>query len=1060
MDGLDGGGSAALSSDTASTPDPLLAATPADTSPATALCRPRAETAGGARLGPSRYRSFVQGGLVHWPMALGVFAIFCLFAPCWWGDEALVFRDVAYWHANTLHWTVQQWQTGVPPLWNDYQGLGGNWVGQGTTTVFYPGTWLLLLGTTSFQQAYTLVIALHLVLAGVATFYLSRVVGLRPEAAGLAALSYMLSGPVLVQHANWPFLISAAWFPLALAGLWRVWIKGQLAGLVVAAASLALMVLGGEPQAVGLWLFAAVVLWIAGRWHGGASQVLCVPIKRSSHAGVSLRIPGNQRFGIRSIYKVPVILVVLVLAGLASLVQLWPLWETAQGSTRQLKSEPRTLQAAIVAGVSGQSDWTQLTDGLLGQPPPDSQAAQALQYSQPPWMWLTLFSGNVYGTWRSVHARWDRLLPASDRLWNPTLYLGTMPALWVLGAWLVGLQAPLRALRIRWMRGRSWRDTASRRVRIHVPRDLESSTDEYRLLSTWLAGSVILFAFISCGWYGAVWLVTELRMLFQAEITTPSWGPHVGGGYWMLTTLVPGFDQFRYPAKWWLGANLAWSLAAGLAAQQLFPTSALTTCRRARARWRRICRVQMLLIIIACLLLLGLWAISLSPWFVARFFAATQQAPLDPWMGALNPTAALLDVHLALLQSLAVGALCLGCLSWWYAQLNSRSSKPAVAGWGIVALLVIHVADCCLANGWLIQTAPADFWRREVVWDRSVENPYHPDHPAGLASTHQRLYVPGHVFSQYHWTELQEKWGNDWVFQPTSKLAWQALFSMRATGTPHFHLGEQLPVLNAEQTLEPAEISLLRKWAERERDRAESATSLSLPTPEFWRRYLRSQGVRYQVAINSNQQLEVRTVPNSPPPVWWVDQWEVRARPSDRSPQRLLDDLRSIWLADGSLPDTPQRVVLDRPLPVPEPVVAIEAGDMSSRWVTVHSSLGAAEAAEEVESTIQGGVIDFSWEPGARRAVVRSPSQALTVWRQAFDPGWIALLTDDRGQTSSVEVVPAQRYLTAVPIPAGQYEVELLYRPNWYVFGAPLSLLGWCLLWFLWFRLKHSRTSP
>ena len=219
MDGLDGGGSAALSSDTASTPDPSPAATPADTSPARPLCRPRAGTAGGARLGPSRYWSFVPGVLVHWPLALGVFAIFCLFAPCWWGDETLVFRDVAYWHANTLHWTVHQWQTGSPPLWNDYQGLGGSWVGQGTTTVFYPGTWLLLLGTTSFQQAYTLVIALHLVLAGVATFYLSRVVGLRHEAAGLAALSYMLSGPVLVQHANWPFLISAAWFPLALAGL-------------------------------------------------------------------------------------------------------------------------------------------------------------------------------------------------------------------------------------------------------------------------------------------------------------------------------------------------------------------------------------------------------------------------------------------------------------------------------------------------------------------------------------------------------------------------------------------------------------------------------------------------------------------------------------------------------------------------------------------------------------------------------------------------------------------------------------------------------------------------
>ncbi len=930
-----------------------------------------------------------------WPW-VGTVVLLLLFGPVLIGDRILAFRDAAYWHMNTLQWTAAQWQSGSVPLWNDIHGLGVNWVGQGTTTVFYPGTWLLALPFGQFGQRYALVIVLHLMLCGWGCFRLARDLGVETTAAWFAALTFAFSGPVLALHGNWPFLIGAAWLPSALSGLWRALVLGQSTGKWLVAVAISLMILGGEPQAALLWLLAAMGL-------------VLVQVVQHRPNSSSKDVDRHSRV-LRLWQSVRTVFIVGLLAAGGSCVQWWSLWESSQASTRVLRPAPVNIYQAAALWQSGAPDWMSQTKmGLLGSPEPHSQAEQALQFSQPPWHWATLFVGNAMGTWRSFHARWDRHLAANDRVWNPTLYAGVITAVLVLahGSGLCSVVWRYRRLGRRGQR--RWQLANAARDNPELDGDGKRRANR-TLANTWLWLALLGFGLGSCGWYGAGWLWVEIQTVWSGSAATPSVGAHVGGVYWWLTLLCPGFDQFRYPAKLWIVAALAWSLLGSLELSNWISAARMKRPARIRPRVNR--RALLSVTIVLLLLLLSL-AVTSSPWFIGRFFRAFQVVPLDPWLGALHVPRALLEIHLSIIQSLVVSGLLCG---WLFAQRCSQS-----AGWGWI-LVAISVVDITINHAWLVQTVDAKVLTDSTVWD-AKNSPYRGPVAAERSLGQQRFWYEPELMHEHRWQQLSEKWGEAWPWQPIDKLTWQAIFSMRATGAPQFHLAQNIPSVNVEQTLDPIGPTLLRD------ELARTVRSLPKETGQvLWRSYLRSLGVRYWLGWASPagtgatpRALQWTTLPETPPPVWLAEQWEVRSPVSIHAPvAEQAADMAAVWFENETILDSPVRVVLDQQVAFPSPTATVDA------------------------TGNENGIVQWEFTQQEKSAIVKAERPVIVVWRQWHAPGWWAVVQTPDGATQWQPTFAVQRIFTGLVLPPGEHQVRLIYFPIWFWLGGLITLLTWC----------------
>ncbi|MBL8890970.1 MAG: hypothetical protein JNL67_13395 [Planctomycetaceae bacterium] len=961
-----------------------------------------------------------------WPI-VGALILCLLFAPVLSGRNILAFRDAAYWHSNTLQWTATQWQAGKVPLWNDLHGLGVNWVGQGTTAVFYPGTWLLAIPVGEFGQRYAAIIVLHLLLAGWGVFGLARVWNLSPLAAWFGALTFTLSGPVLALHGNWPFLIGATWLPWSLAGLWQAIVQRRRAGVWNAGLALALMVLGGEPQAVVLWMLAAMSLL--------GIQALNAPTPQ--HAGLATAAKWSCLWT-----SSRTVLAIAVLATAASCVQWWPLWETSQASTRAIRDNPTNVYQALELWNSRAPDWAARTQqGLLGQPKRDSPADHALQFSQPPWHWGTLFAGNVMGTWRWVHARWDRHLAANDRVWNPTLYAGATTGALVCSRFGALLLLLIRRVRL----GNRGRRLYRRRIGASDPQAAWDSNDSIRrhtLVEIWLWLILVLFGLGSCGWYGPVWLWTEIQAALGFAVETPSVGPHVGSVYWWLTLWCPGFDQFRYPAKLWIYAALAWSLLASFEFERWFVSPHKTSWSSRVAGWPRALRRPMLSVTLLLLLLLSVLGITISRPFVERFSQAFEQVPIDPWLGGLQVSQALLEVHLSLMQACVVCGLLLAGL-WWRHRCPS-----AWWGWCIVA---ITVADLTIGNAWMVQSIDRRALTDKTPWDRS-ESPYLDPLSSERSLAQQRFWHEPELLQQHRLRQMSEKWGDYWPWQPVDKWTWQSIYSMRATGAPQFHLTQGIPSVNVEHTLEPAAFTFLRDEVARE--------VRSLPEEEgqfLWRSYLRGMGVRHGLSWTVDlanprkpAKLQWITLPETPAAVWLATDWEVRPR---NQPATSADDwkadLGSIWLHEHQITDSPERPILDDGPASPSHA----AGTMSTATTAPDGS---------------AGIISWQYTEQEKSAVVKSVRPVVVIWRQGHDPGWWAVVVSNGDSPKWQATTAVHRLFTGVVLPPGEHRVLLVYWPRWYWIGGAITLLSWCGLFGVWMlrwisplrQLRQRERSP
>ena len=477
-----------------------------------------------------------------------------LLATALTGQERIAFRDVSHFYTPLYDYVAERQASSWLPLWNDLDHTGLPLAGETTTAFYYPlriAIWSLRL---SPEVSIAWYVWLHLSIAALTAWIAARWHGTSQTAAAFAAASYALSGPVFFLHTNLPFLVSAAWIPIALAPMLcsHKSLQGRRSAWI--GFSLSMMILGGDPQTAFHCLLLLFGVQISQRIR---------------------RLPSVMR--LRDLAVAVILCVALTAPQLAASTD-WSLQSDRAASN----------DAGTSSGV--------LSD-LFRPAQPGSSKQESFAFSVAPWHLAELLSPSPFGQLYPINTRMSLRFPDEARMWTPTLYMGLF----------VGLSC--LAIRTRWNR---------------------------RPLDRWFIVALIGIV-ASLGSYGLVWLIQKATGTLAASDES------AGGLYWFMYWLIPGYDAFRYPAKWLPFFVVGLSIST---ARLLDQPSAVERIRRWMAP-------TFLSLFVAAI---STWAIHLSHQIIAS--PLQTWLPKDPFWGPLQISQAWMELTSSLIHSACVtGAL-------------------------------------------------------------------------------------------------------------------------------------------------------------------------------------------------------------------------------------------------------------------------------------------------------------------------------------------------------------------------------------------------------------------
>ncbi len=203
--------------------------------------------------------AIVLYGSVRGDLPVAVESVF--FDPPWEEARPAGFADTATAYERLEAHRLYPWQRflhhsasrGESVLWNPQEGYGAPFFALWRTRVLSPFN--LPLYWFSFAHALWLSVFLKLLVAGWCAYYVGRRFGLHAAGALCMAVAYQLSGPVFLWS-SLPMSDVMPWFPLLVINAERLML-GHVYAWPGAAITIALMLLGGDPESV-----AAVMLFI------------------------------------------------------------------------------------------------------------------------------------------------------------------------------------------------------------------------------------------------------------------------------------------------------------------------------------------------------------------------------------------------------------------------------------------------------------------------------------------------------------------------------------------------------------------------------------------------------------------------------------------------------------------------------------------------------------------------------------------------------------------------------------------------------------------------------
>jgi hypothetical protein len=585
-----------------------------------------------------------------WLAVLGSLA--WLLSPGLVSSQVPAFRDAYHFYYPQAVWLDTCVSNGNWfPTWNHQEGQGVSVSGQPSSALYYPLRVLWHIPSLDVAQRFSIVIGLHLFLAVLGIRLAAKRLGLSNIAAWMSAIAYGLSGPIAFQHTNLIYLCSAAWVGFYVACVlrgvssnsWQQWLGWSGGGLC-----LGLMLLSGDPHtAINLALLTALVLISLGIREGLSTKQVTKATTtenagRRSHGGrrhtsssdnrsrrsSSRNRPALQPLGRQAIGWVLAITVCLAVTPMQWLPALrWSLHS----------------QRANPAADAAQVDSEPITSVLADVTPP---APSTYDFSLSPWHVLTFFAPTLGGHYLPDNSRLFDAIPAEGRMWVPSLFMGTLPAVLM----LTGL-------------GRMRR---------------------FPLMS----GLVVTCFAFSLGHYWLFWLLRELIIDLGAGFLA-SWVPasQIISPYWLLTWL-PGYDMLRYPAKWTVPMMAAGSLLAGQVFDDWFKGDSRSMIRADRLR--QLARRLIILYGVAVAVMLGCLLLDHRGGF-ENWQAYLSQACADAWLGAPQSEA----IWGSLMFAFAIPLFALLIFNW----LDPR----ALSGQSLFPLLLL-VEVTVVNSPWFIYT--------------------------------------------------------------------------------------------------------------------------------------------------------------------------------------------------------------------------------------------------------------------------------------------------------------------------------------------------------------------
>ncbi|MDR3620787.1 MAG: hypothetical protein P4L85_15655 [Paludisphaera borealis] len=629
-------------------------------------------------------------------------------------DHQFAYRDSAHYYYPLYQRVQLEWNEGRWPLWEPEENSGMPLLGNPTAAVLYPGK--VIYAVLPYAWGARIYILAHVALAFAAMVALMRSWRASWTAAGLSALAYTFSGPILFQYCNIIYLVGAAWLPLGVLAADR-WIRlGSRRALLGLAFVLAMQTLGGDPQASYLLGLCACGYAVGVAWTGGRGL-----IEDESADAVAEPASGRKwgRWWIYPLIAAGLIVWIVVTLELARIFPgfrpprppekptpplPWMRWAPLAASiawglvlifflARRRKANRDAALERLGFGLAASAalalaltaaqllpvvEFTQRTSRAAEEGPHD-----IYPFSVEPHRLVEMLWPNVFGTYFSRNACWADLIQLSTvrgKIWAPTLYMG---------CFIVVLA--LRAFSIR--RGASWRVWLS----IVVVVTLLGSFGQYTS-PIWAARLVERSTGV--GWPGIGALdppdVNPLRMdrlLRDGD----------GGIYWTLSNLLPGFRQFRFPSKLMTFSMLGLAALAGFGWDDF-----------CRGRGRR----RGTIALAACLLTLTVGVLAAWQFERPAILRSFEKATLTSSFGPFDPIAAYGETTQSLVQAALVLAI-------GVAVLATAGRRPRLASCAALALVS---ADLAVANHRLIATVPQSLFEAEpevikIIKEAERKNP-------------------------------------------------------------------------------------------------------------------------------------------------------------------------------------------------------------------------------------------------------------------------------------------------------------------------------------------------
>lgn len=698
---------------------------------------------------------------------------------------------------------------------------------------------------------------------------------------------------------------------------------------------MAMMILGGDPQ-----MSYHLMLMSGFYFFGGRST------NRLSNASGNWKWPWTRR------------LVIFVAAPILSLamaaVQVLPSCEWALHSQRVSGDEARNIYDVFLRGVGLQESSYPNEDvsrGLLAAPLADSHKQRVFRYSLGPWRLAELLWPNFSGRLFPENRRWIRVLPAEGPVWAPSIYMGVVPFLLALGAVFVRRGE----LPFRWLR--------------------------------WIA---LLSLTASLGGFGLVWL---LRECFPTLV--PPWiGNAVGGLYWFMNVLLPGYDYFRYPSKLLVPFALTMSLLGGFG---------LDHCCQYPRRFRRWMAIPCGLSFILAVVLFAIQRQAVE--FLNRFEIS------DDWLGPLQSLSAVQELALSLLHTSGITAIV-----WMVLRTTARkgSTLPAWVAWGLV---VATVGDLLIANRWLVPTAPYSLVAQEPALSTVIQKMRDSTPAATQGRAYREMtdhWLPGAWRTESTPTRLSDslQWDHATLF-PKHQLRWNVAYveSLLSMTSRDYQLvldvarsiasragGEKGEIPKEVLDLLAVDIRILPETLLAAEEASGTLIS-DLPPPR-------------PLVVNNATALPRTRI---------VHQVDVMPPLISRSNRAAAERTRKVLMDGDVFRDFVNTAVVEA------------AGAQPFHFLPSES-----DRPEKDEVVIR---ID---EPMRVVLEAHLATDGLLVLGDLYYPGWIAQVRHlPAGSTQAVDILRTNRVQRGVGLAAGSYEVEFRYAPRSFHWGAVLSVCVW-----------------